>query len=580
MPTPRRWFIVTTILLILPLTALLLISSDFDQAQAYPPPPNIPDPYPYPAYQPAPPPAPPSTLPPANTLNYNVYFPFMPNATPPILFSVAGAEPAELALLIPDPDFALDGYSYNRLPNPNSNTQLFSACNGTGFWNEHNWCWIVNGVRTNHLNQPVRSNIAAISTPRYFPPSASSGTGSHYATDNRLDDERYWQVGQTGNDNPIQWLEIDLHPTVIDGITITWASYNSSNTYATNYEIQIKTATSTDWETIRTETNGNGGVDYFNLTTNTLLIEDIRLYLTEPADPNLYYAVDEFEVTGFVPDQLLELGTPIATWVATNPGKLWLMANEPDNYQLDKGDGLPPADYAEFYGRVGTLIKTADPTAELVFCQGTQAGQGDGTSATKETKYQFPHGIGMRYCEKVVALMTDTLASLGSPYTFDELVQGVSVHQYMSVTPISTTQLLNNAMSDWTFRLTQFEYDVNGHEALKDKPLYLTEYGDYRLACPFDPPPANVCGSEDPSPYYGAHYQEGFWAVIHHTTDYLWQSANPQWAGAWWFGAGGKDDVAWTGGLLNEARLRNTNGNRFRDTLNCFIHGISCPWSP
>lgn len=177
--------------------------------------------------------------------------------------------------------------------------------------------------------------------------------------------------------------------------------------------------------------------------------------------------------------------------------------------------------------------------------------------------------------------MPATLASLGSPYTFEQLVQGVSVHQYMSVTPIISPTDLTDAMDDWTLRLSQFEDEVNEYEALKNKPLYLTEYGDYRLECPFDDPtPAGACGNEDPSPFYGRHYQEGFWAVIHHTTDHLWQSANSQWTGAWWFGVGGKDNVTWTGGLLDEFGDPNTNGQRYGNTLNCFIHGISCPWSP
>ncbi|MCP5190546.1 MAG: hypothetical protein H6988_09170 [Pseudomonadales bacterium] len=82
------------------------------------------------------------------------------------------------------------------------------------------------------------------------------------------------------------------------------------------------------------------------------------------------------------------------------------MANEPDNYDLVHGDGIPPDDYGRFYAQVATLIRDADETAEIVFCQGTVAG-----AVTNDTDDQFPHGRGPAYCAQAV---TETIAALSA----------------------------------------------------------------------------------------------------------------------------------------------------------------------
>lgn len=54
-----------------------------------------------------------------------------------------------------------------------------------------------------------------------------------------------------------------------------------------------------------------------------------------------------------------------STWVQTHPGKVYIIGNEPDNPQLDAGDGMTPVQYARMYHVYHEFIKAIDPTARL-----------------------------------------------------------------------------------------------------------------------------------------------------------------------------------------------------------------------
>jgi hypothetical protein len=58
---------------------------------------------------------------------------------------------------------------------------------------------------------------------------------------------------------------------------------------------------------------------------------------------------------------------PVATqnWVLANPGKVYLLGNEPNNGDLAAGDGMTPAQYAQFYHRYYEFIRPLDPTARF-----------------------------------------------------------------------------------------------------------------------------------------------------------------------------------------------------------------------
>lgn len=57
--------------------------------------------------------------------------------------------------------------------------------------------------------------------------------------------------------------------------------------------------------------------------------------------------------------------TTFAQWVLANPGKVWVLGNEPDNPTAD-GDGMTQPEYAAMYHRYFTFIRPLDPTARFV----------------------------------------------------------------------------------------------------------------------------------------------------------------------------------------------------------------------
>jgi hypothetical protein len=70
--------------------------------------------------------------------------------------------------------------------------------------------------------------------------------------------------------------------------------------------------------------------------------------------------------------------------VQANPGSLWLAGNEPDRKGIQ--DNLRPADYAQYYHTVYTLIKEVDPTARVAIAGVVQ-----------------PTPIRLRYLDQVLA---------------------------------------------------------------------------------------------------------------------------------------------------------------------------------
>ena len=58
---------------------------------------------------------------------------------------------------------------------------------------------------------------------------------------------------------------------------------------------------------------------------------------------------------------------PAATeaWVLAHPGKVYLIGNEPNNPDLQAGDGMTPPSYARMYHTYYAFIKALDPTAKI-----------------------------------------------------------------------------------------------------------------------------------------------------------------------------------------------------------------------
>lgn len=52
-------------------------------------------------------------------------------------------------------------------------------------------------------------------------------------------------------------------------------------------------------------------------------------------------------------------------FVKKNPGRVWMIGNEPDNPQLDAGDGMTPVTYAQMFHAYHAFIHPIDPTAKF-----------------------------------------------------------------------------------------------------------------------------------------------------------------------------------------------------------------------
>lgn len=148
-----------------------------------------------------------------------------------------------------------------------------------------------------------------------------------------------------------QWIHIDLQDEYsIDRVVIHWEA-----AYAIQYQIQVS-SDETNWTTVYTETNGNGGEDVITFSTQTA--QFVRILGTQRAT-NYGYSIYEFEVyeqvsdndatlssisinnsplSGFSPQttsytHILDVGdieVPIITASTTNPNATFTVNNALD----------------------------------------------------------------------------------------------------------------------------------------------------------------------------------------------------------------------------------------------------------
>ena len=91
-----------------------------------------------------------------------------------------------------------------------------------------------------------------------------------------------------------QWIYVDLQDEYsLDRVVIHWEA-----AYAIQYQIQVS-SDETNWTTVYTETNGNGGEDVITFSTQTA--QFVRVLGTQRAT-NYGYSIYEFEVYGQVSD--------------------------------------------------------------------------------------------------------------------------------------------------------------------------------------------------------------------------------------------------------------------------------------
>ena len=178
------------------------------------------------------------------------------------------------------------------------------------------------------------------------------------------------------------------------------------------------------------------------------------------------------------------------------------------------------------------------------------------------------------YCEQVYQI---------NPTAIEPLIDALATHQYI-YTPITNSISLNTELATWQQYLDEFVKWADGH-GWQAKPLYLTEYGDFENPCPpqvsSQPSGSPRCGEEaDGYAFWGGHYQEGFWAIQYHTTQYFLSPANQRWDAAWWFVIGWEQNQAVKGGLYlatGEQNLLNLNGVHLQQAITCGLYQINCP---
>jgi len=79
---------------------------------------------------------------------------------------------------------------------------------------------------------------------------------------------------------------------------------------------------------------------------------------------NPYYRCHLFHAYEVDTDSIKD---PAATeaWILANPGKVYLIGNEPNNFDLSAGDGMTQDQYARMFHCYHTFIKALDPTAKI-----------------------------------------------------------------------------------------------------------------------------------------------------------------------------------------------------------------------
>jgi titin len=105
----------------------------------------------------------------------------------------------------------------------------------------------------------------------------------------------FWRSGFVNSTNAIQWLQVELHPSLpvtIGRAVVTW----SQSYFALQYEFQVSTD-GTAWTAVYTNNAGASGTQDFAFTTTSARF--VRLYMTKNEKSN--YRVAELEVYSGVP---------------------------------------------------------------------------------------------------------------------------------------------------------------------------------------------------------------------------------------------------------------------------------------
>jgi hypothetical protein len=187
----------------------------------------------------------------------------------------------------------------------------------------------------------------------------------------------------------------------------------------------------------------------------------------------------------------------LPTWVAANPGKVWIIGNEPDTWHSGQ-DNVVPEVYAERFYELATMIKSIDVTSQIGFAPIVQ-----------------PTPIRIRYLNRVLDRLDDAdlagsrsaafaMIDIYTPHAFILNEQpgsawGAGIPPGFSddyadaiafPTDFDKTHDINT-FKEWVRYFRRWMKD-NGEQ---NKPLWITEYGS--LFPPLDPPDIDFVNVSD-----------------------------------------------------------------------------------
>lgn len=154
---------------------------------------------------------------------------------------------------------------------------------------------------------------------------------------------------------------------------------------------------------------------------------------------------------------------PTATrqWVLANPGKVYLLGNEPNNSDLAAGDGMTPAQYAQFYHKYYEFIRPLDPTAKFA----VGGAYGDPYSINNNTQY-----------------WTNVLTEYRTRYGVEMPIDIWNNHCYEAVGRLDPDHIIN----DFFIPFRRFVDTVSGG-IYAGKEIWCTEFGVAMWSAPLSP---------------------------------------------------------------------------------------------
>lgn len=202
------------------------------------------------------------------------------------------------------------------------------------------------------------------------------------------------------------------------------------------------------------------------------------------SNPTLPEGVEYIRVLRLRDDLYPQTLASLPGWIEQNPGSVWVIGNEPDTTYEDQ-DALLAEHYAQRFYELARIIRNNDPSARIAFGSIVQ-----------------PTSIRLRYLDRA---WLELVAEAGDAITAARLIDILSIHSFIlneqpgswgtGVPPgfendYGDAEIITNLDDTYSIdifeaRVVNFRSWMSNH-GLRDKPLWITEYGS--LLPPIDPP--------------------------------------------------------------------------------------------